>query len=64
MLLKKQRFALKDQSVKNSLNGEIELLKELCISLISNRQDLGKDLDPRPRSSCTKYRVNHYHKHF
>ena len=61
-LLQTHRFAFKNQSIENCLKWEIELLKELCFSLISyinkhmSFEGGGQDL--------TKCKVNHYHKHF
>ena len=59
MLLETQRFPIKNQSVENSLKGEIKLLKELCISLISNVKHMSFDGEGQ---HLAKSRVKHYHK--
>ena len=59
MLLETQRFPIKNQSVENSLKGEIKLLKELCISLISNVKHMSFDGEGQDLTKC---RVKHCHK--
>ena len=53
-------LVLKNQSAENFPTGEIKLLKELCISLISNITHMSFEGEGQDLTKCE---ANHYHKH-
>ena len=57
MLLETHRFSFKNQSVENSPKGEIELLKELSLNLISYiNKHISFEGEDQDLSKC---KVNH-----